>query len=191
MKLKKLEKAKYSNLEIEILKLYSKKKILNSKTEIRLTEVILSKIANIIYTYYITNKTILFLGFPRNFTEVLKTTKHIIVPEFVWQNNMFSFANYNKRANVPKNIFKLHTKLKKKVDLIVINNLDTNTTALKESYLAGIPAIIISKKINISHTKLSYNSTGSYTFFTEKSENINFFYKFIKTILKKANKNKI
>ena len=62
MKLKKLKKLKYPNLELQILKLY-KKKNLNSKTETKLTEILLNKIANIIYLYHINNKTILFLGF--------------------------------------------------------------------------------------------------------------------------------
>ena len=191
MKLKRLNNTKYSNLKLQILKFYSKKKFFNSRTEVKLTEILLNKIANIIYMYHITNKTILFLGFSKNFAKVLKTTKHILVPEFMWQSNMFNLTNYNKKMKIPKNIFKLQTKLKKKVDLIVINNLDLNTTAFKESYLKGIPAITITKKIKISKTKLSYNSIGSYTFFTEKSENINFFYSFMKTVLRKAKKNKI
>ena len=190
MKLKKLKKLKNSNLELQIYKLYSKKKIFNRKIEIRLTEILLNKIANIIYLYHITNKTILFLGFPTTFKKTLKTTKHILVPEFMWQNNMFKFVNHNKKTKIPKNIFKLQTKLNKKVDLIVINQLDINSIPFKESYLAGIPAITIGKKLDISKIKSNYNSTGSYHFFAEKEENTNFFYLFIKTVLVKAKKKK-
>lgn len=186
MKLKKLKRLNYSNLELQIFKLFSKKKKFNSKTETKLTEILLNKIANIIYLYHITDKTILFLGFPKNFTKVLKTTKHILVPEFIWQNNMFNSTTHNKKTKTPKNIFKLQTKLKKKVDLIVINNLDINMAAFKESYLARIPAITITKKIEISKIKSSYNSTGNYNFFNEKTESINFFYLFLKTILIRA-----
>ncbi len=188
MKLKKLKKLKYPNLELQIFKLYSKKKVFNSKTEIKQTEVLLNKIANVIYLYHVTGKTILFLGFPKDFIKILKTTKHILVPEFMWQDNMFNFTSNNKKTKIPKNIFKLQMKLRKKVDLTVINNLKINLIAFKESYLARIPSITITKEIDISRIKSNYNSTNSYNFFAEKEENINFFYSFIKTILMRAKK---
>ncbi len=188
MKLKKLKKLKYPNLELQIFKLYSKKKVFNSKTEIKQTEVLLNKIANVIYLYHVTGKTILFLGFPKDFIKILKTTKHILVPEFMWQDNMFNFTSNNKKTKIPKNIFKLQMKLRKKVDLTVINNLKINLIAFKESYLARIPSITITKEIEISRIKSNYNSTNSYNFFAEKEENINFFYSFIKTILMRAKK---
>ena len=188
MKIKKLNKLKYPNLELQILKLYNKKKTFNPKIEIKLTEILLNKIANIIYFYHITNKTILFLGFPKDLTKILKTTKHILIPEFMWQNNMFNFTNYNKKTKIPKNIFKLQTKLKKKADLIIINNKNVHKIAFKESYLARIPAITITPEINISKIKSSYNSASSYNFFAEKEENTYFLYLLIKTILVRAKK---
>ena len=189
MKLKKLKKLKYSNLELQIFKLFRKKKNFNSQTEIKSTEILLNKIANIIYLYHITNKTILFIGFPTDLTKTLKLTKHILIPEFMWQNNMFNLTKNSKKTKTPKNIFNLQTKLKKKVDLVVINNLDLNITAFKESYLARIPTITITKEINISKMKSNYDTIGSYHFFSEKQENTNFFNLFIKTILQKT-KNK-
>ena len=188
MKIKNLNKLKYPNLELQIFKLYYKKKFFNPKSEIKSTQILLNKIANIIYLYHITNKTILFVGFPPNFTKILKKTKHILVPEFMWQNNMFNFTHYNKKTKIPKNIFKLQTKLKKKVDLIVINNLNINKIAFKESYLARIPAITITKTLNISKVEFGYNSTSSYDFFTEKEKSTHFLYLFIKTILIRAKK---
>lgn len=186
MKLKKLKKSKYSNLNLQILKLFSKKKNFNSKTEINLTKILLNKIGNIVYLYHVTNKTILFVGFSTKFTKLLKTTKHILVPEFMWQNNIFNMPNNNKKVETPKNILKLQTKLNKKVDLVIINNLNINKTSLRESYLAGIPTITISEKINIAKMRSNYNSTGSYNLFSEKAENNNFFYLFVKTILTRA-----
>lgn len=98
----KLIKSKYPNLELQIVKQYSKKKIFNPKTELKLTEVLLNKIANVIYLYHVTGKTILFLGFPENFNKILKSTKHLLVPEFMWQNNMLSnnisFSNNDKKS---------------------------------------------------------------------------------------------
>ena len=99
-------------------------------------------------------------------------------------------CNHNKKTKIPKNIFKLQTKLNKKVDLIVINQLNMNSIPFKESYLARIPAITIGEKLEISKIKSNYNSTGSYNFFAEKEENTNFFYLFIKTILLRAKKKK-
>lgn len=188
MKIKRLRNLKYSNLKLQIFKLYKRKKDFNPKIEIKLTEILLNKIANVIYLYHITNKTILFIGFPNNFTKILKRTKHILVPEFMWQNNMFNLDNHNKKVKIPKNIFKLQKKLKKKVDLIVINNLTTNKNIYKESYLARIPTITITKEINISSVESGYNSTNNYNFVTEKEENTHFLYLFIKTILIRAKK---
>jgi hypothetical protein len=188
----KLIKSKYSNLELQIVKQYSKKKNFNTKIEIKLTEVLLNKIANITYLYHVTGKTILFLGFPTNFNKILKSTKHLIVPEFMWQNNMFSnnisFSNNDKKARIPKNIFKLKTKLKKKIDLIIINNVNNNKMAFKESYLARIPAVTLTEKLNVTKIRSSYNSTGSYNFFAEKEENMNFFFRFMKSVLLRAKK---
>ena len=186
MKLKKLKKSRYSNLRLQIFKLFSKKKTFNSKTEIKLTKVLLNKIGNIIYLYHITNKTILFVGFSTKFTKLFKATKHIFIPEFMWQNNMFNKPNQSKKIETPKNILQLQTKLSKKVDLVIINNLEINKTPSRESYLAGIPTITISEKINIAKIKSSYYSTGSYHLFSEKAENNNFFYLFLKTILVRA-----
>lgn len=192
MKLKKLRKSEFPNLELQIIKQYSKKKTFNPKTEIKTTEALLNKIASITYLYHVTGKTILFLGFPSKFNEVLKTTKHLLVPEFMWQNNMFSnnsnLSNKNKKAKIPKNIFKLKTKLRKKVDLVVINNLEKNKIAFKESYLARIPVISLSEKLEITKIRSSYNSTGSYNFFAEKRENMNFFFLFLKSVLLRAKK---
>ncbi len=192
MKIQKLKKSKYPNLELQIVKLYSKKKTFNPKIEIKLTEVLLNRIANILYLYHITGKTIVFLGFPTNFNKILEKTKHLLVPEFMWQNNMFNnngkLSNKNRKTKIPKNMFKLKTKLRKKVDLIIINNIEKNNIAFKESYLARIPVITLSEKLEITKIKSSYNSTGSYNFFTEKKENKNFFVLFIKSILLKAKK---
>ena len=193
MKIKKLKKSKrYPNLELQIIKLYSKKKTFKPTNEIRLAETLLRKIANIMYLYHVTGKTILFIGFPISFNKNLKTTKHVIIPEFLWQNNMFNttinLSNNSKNTKLPKNILKLKTKLKKKVDLIVINNVDKNKIAFKESYLNKIPSITLTGKHQITENKYSYNSMSSYNFFTEKEKNKNFFFLFVKTVLLRAKK---
>lgn len=187
MKLKKIESSPYPNLELRIGTLYRKKKTFNPKTEIKLTEILLNKIANIVYLYHITGKTILFLGFPSSFNGLLIATKHLSVPEFMWQNNMFSHnSSLVKKASVPKNVLKLKTKLRKKVDLIVINNIEKNKIAYRESYFARIPAIVLTKELEVVKIKSNYHSTGSYNFFAEKEENKNFFFTFIRSVLIRA-----
>lgn len=193
MKLKKLKKSKFPNLELQIVKLYSRKKEFNPKTEIKLTETLLSKIANITYLYHVTGKTILFVGFPTNFNKVLKATKHLFVPEFMWQNNMLSRNTTNvfkkgKKSRIPKNILNLKTRLRKKIDLVIINNEDKNNYALKESSLARIPVISSINGLGIAKKQSSNTSTARYNFFAEKKENSNFFFLFIKTVLLRAKK---
>jgi hypothetical protein len=193
MKLRKLKKSKYPFLQLQILKLYGKKKSLNPKAPLKSTEILLNKIASILYRYHVEGKTIIFLGFPDHFSVILKNTKHLLVPEFLWFNGLFSnnisFPNNSrKETKIPKNIFKLMKKLKKKADLIVVYGLNDNTTALKESYLTRIPAITLSEKLSVLNLKSAYNSTGSYNFFVEKTENTQFFFSFIRAVLTKAKK---
>lgn len=191
MKLKKLKKSKHLFLQLQILKLFSKKKSFNNKAMLKSTELLLNKIAKIIYHYNITNKTILFLGFPETFSKNLKNTKHLLIPQFMWFNGLFSnnVSILNKsKTKLPKNLIKLILKLKKKADLIIIYGLNDNLLALKESYLARIPAITLNEKQNILHLKSAYSSTGSYNFFIEKSENTQKIFSFIGAILEQAKK---
>lgn len=188
MKIKKIKTLKYPSLELRINKLYRKKKTFNPQIEIKLTEILLNKIANIIYLYHVTGKTILFLGFPASFEKSIKMTKHLVVPEFLWQNNMFNSNgnSVNKKVRTPKNILKLKTKLRKKVDLIIINNIEKNQIAFRESYFARIPAVVFARTFEVTDVKASYNSVSSYNLFAEKKENLNFFFTFIRSVLLRA-----
>jgi len=194
MKLKKLAKSKHFFIQFQILKLYSRKKTFNSKTTVKSTEILLNKIANVIYRYHIADKKILFLGFPCSFSKTLKNTRHLLIPKFMWFHGLLSnkvSQNHNgKKAKIPKNIFKLILKLKEKPSLIFVYNLNDNLTAIKESYLAKIPVITISKKLNILNVKSTYESMGSYNFLIEKTKNTSFLFSFIKTVINQAKKNK-
>lgn len=198
MKLKKIKKSRFHQLlNLQILKLHSKKKkkFFNIKTDIKSTEVILNKIANIIFTFHLNNCRILFLGFPNNFSKILKNSNHMAIPSFVWFNGMLSnnasFENNNeKKAKIPRNIYKLISRLKKKPNLIMIYNLHSSSTAIKESSVLQIPAISINNNFNILNTKSIYNSKENYSFITEKIENTNFFFSFIKTVINHAKKMK-
>lgn len=197
MKLKKLNKSKHLFLQLQILKLFSKKILFNNQTLLKSTELLMNKIAKIIYHYHVENKTILFLGFPEHFSKILKNTKHILIPKFMWYSGLFSnnTAFLNKHTTkLPKNFIKLILKLKKKADLIVIYGLNDNMLALKESYLARIPAITLNEKEDILNQKSAYSSTGSYNFFVEKNENSQKIFSFLGAVIiqaKKSKKNKI
>lgn len=140
-----------------------------------------------------TNKKILFLGFPSNFSKTLKATKHALIPRSVWFDGMLSNRNSGVNSSVkkiPKNTFKLVSKLKKKLDLVVIYNLNKNSTAIKESYLARIPLITLSEKFNILDFKTTYESAGNYDSINERLENSSLFFSFIKTTLNRAKRTK-
>lgn len=193
MKLKRIKKPQHRLLELQILKLCYKKKSYNFGTHLKQMEIQLRKISDVIYKYHIMDKKILFLGFPVNFNETLKNTKHILIPESVWVDGMLSNRTSSINSSVkktPKSVFKLMLKLEKKLDLVVIYNLNKSSTAIKESYLARTPAITFSKKSDTFDLETTYDSIGNYSFINEKLENKNFFLSFIKSTLNRAKRSK-
>ena len=191
MKLKKLKKLKHILTEIQILKLSYKNAFFDLKTAPKSTEVLLNKIAHIIYKYHVVGHKILFLGFPTNFSNALLNTQHILIPEFSWSdgmlnNNLAPRNGKNKKTKIPKDLSKLTLKLKEKPKLIIVYDFAEDDSIIKESHFAQIPVITISKKFDIFNNKHFYSSTGSYNFFFERTENTFFFFSFIKTVLAKA-----
>jgi len=176
----KLKKFTNLSMHIQILKLSYKKNSFYSKFSLKFTEVFLNKIAQIIYRFHFSNKKMVFLGFPSHFFQILKKTKHIVIPERIWYNNIFRDNNTLflkiKKKKIPNNMLKQILKLKKKTDLVILYNLSNNTTAIKESYLARIPTITIYDKLNIVNHQTISESTGNYNFVSEKIENTNFFF---------------
>jgi len=196
MKIKKIKSYKTKLLQLQLLKLYYRKKSYNFKTSLKRLELYLSKISDIIYRYHIANKKILFLGFPKNFKKILKKTKHIIVPEYAWSNGMLSNRNQkinktdefisNNKNTLSNKTAKLLFQLRKKIDLVVIYNLDNRNTAIEESYLTRIPVIAFTDKFKILDKNKTYASEGLHTFVNEKILNNNFFFSIIETTLKRA-----
>ena len=189
MKLKKVKKYKNKLIKLQIIKLHYKKQSVNFENNLKQIEVFLNKMSNIIYRYHITNRKILFLGFPDNFTKTIKGTNHILIPEFVWFNGMLS-TRVSDTKNLPLSTFKLITDLKKKVDLIVVCNLNQRTTVIEESYIARIPTISVSNNLNILNLKTTYKLIGNYNMINEKMENNNLFSSLISTTLSRAKKAK-
>ena len=81
-------------------------------------------------------------------------------------------------------------KLKEKPSLILVSNFHNNSAAIKENYLARIPVITVSKKLDILNVKSAYESVGNYNFFIEKTKNTNFVFSFIKVVINQAKKKK-
>lgn len=188
MKIKKIKKYQSRLLRLQILKLYYKKKSQNSETTVKQIELYLNKISHVIYNYHINNKKILFIGFPKNFKKNLKQTKHSFIPECQWLNGMLSNRNYNnKQKKVPNNLIKLFLKLKKKIDLIIIYDLNKESTAIEEAYIARTPVINLTTKLKITNAFSTYEFPGNFFNINhQKHTNNNIFFSVIQIALEKA-----
>lgn len=187
-------------LKIKLLKNQTYKSIKKNKTlKIKSIEYRLTKILHLIYHYHINNQTILFIGVPIHFykklIELFVKTKHLFIPDNVWVNGAITNQNtILKHFLKIKNSDKTHTEilfqLKKKSDLIIILNEQSNQSILNEGYISKIPVISLNSNLNIMNGKPTYKVPGN---FNVKSNNINnfFFYSILKAILKKGKKNKI
>lgn len=189
MKIKKNKLSKNKLLKLQALKLHYKNRT-EAKENFTHIKTHLNKISNIIYKYHKADKKILFLGFPASFKNVLKNTKHKVVPEFLLFHGLLSKQeNLNeitktKLKKLSLSTLKLLLKIKK-LDLIIIYNQKNKSTAIQESYTARIPTITLSKRLDFSN-KTTYESLGNYEVLSDKSENNNFFLSFLKAILTKA-----
>lgn len=136
----------------------------------------LNKLFSIIYKYAITKRKILFVGFPNSLKQILKNTKHIVIPKYISLNGILSNQSTLKKIIKPK-----------KFDLVVIYDHNNKSTMLQESYLARIPTIVFSTNLNFNN-KSSYISLGNYELISEKAKSNNFIFSFLKTILIRAKK---
>lgn len=200
MKIKNIkDKTKLIKLKLLKTQTYLKK---NHLSEIKIKDIIcrLKKGLHIIYKYHIHNKQILFVGSPLyNYyktKQLLKNTKHILIPKSVWingiltnQSSSFQYLSKNKNDN-NKKISELLFQLKKKSDLIVILGQSSNISALNESYITRIPIIVLNSNLNILDTKPVYKIPGNFSF-TKKKAKHHVFYSILAATLKKAKKDKI
>lgn len=187
----KIKKSYNKITQLQILKLQYKKKSYNLKTNLKQVEVYLNKLSNIIFKYHITNRKILFIGFPDNFINILDNTNHILIPEYIWFNGMLSNrisqTITKKQIKVPINTNKLLLKLKKKIDLIIVYNLDNKSTAIEESHIARIPIITLNNNLSIHKMRrVDYKSFSGFEFMNEKMLHNNIFYSLVKSTLARA-----
>ena len=189
---------KYNNklIQLQILKLQYKAKSSFFRTSLKQTELYLNKIANVVYKYHLTDKKILFIGFPEEFTKILINTKHLVLPEYMWFNGMLSNrtllsssgskSNPNKHSRMSIDIHQLLLRLKKKFDLVVVCNLSSEATAIKESYISRVPVITLSGNLNILDSTVTYKSPEDFKFVDEKMLHNNIYYSVLKTTLRRA-----
>jgi len=190
MKIKKIEQPNLKIITLQILKLYSELSIHKKQKSYMQIQIYLNKISNILYEYSINSKNILFIGFPANFKNVLKYTKHTIIPEFIFYNGMITnrFSTKEIAKSKMDSMQELLLLLQiKKIDLIVIYNHNNKSTIIKEGYNVRIPIINISNTFNFSN-KIAYSALGYYSLFNDKVTNNNFILSFLKTIINKTKK---
>jgi ribosomal protein S2 len=156
----------------------------------------LKKVLQIIYQYTIKNKRILFIGAPLNleikFDNILKKTKHIFIPEYIWVNGLITNRNIDTKtvnsnlSESNKKIFNVLFRIKKRLDLIILLEKNLNNAMTNESYQLKIPLITFDNQLDINDIKSSYKIPGNFKFANKKLNN-NFIYSLILAIIKKAN----
>jgi ribosomal protein S2 len=200
MKIEKIQNnTKYKLLKLNLIqsKIF-KTPHLTNKISVDDIEIRLKKALKLIFFYHVNNKKILFVGNPLNInkeiSKLLKKTKHIFLPSDAWifgviTNIFYSSSSYflekeTKKVNI---LYQKISKIKKKSDLVVIINENTELQAFKESYTARLPIITLNSNLNPFEDKSSYKIPGNFIRSKSKTKN-NFFYLILLTTLKKAQK---
>ena len=201
MKIKKIitQQNKFFNLKLLKTKIYTEKLGYPKR---KLIELSLKKAFHIIYKFHATNKKILFFGAPlkknTQIKHLLKSTKHTFLPKEVWVNgaisNSFSIIKHlfkrQKLGNFNKKKSKFLFKLNIKYDLIIVLNKNFNELELKEFLSKRIPIITIDSNVNsLNSNSSTYKILGNFNTNNKKIQD-NYFYTILKTIFKKAKKNK-
>jgi len=193
MKIVKITKYRSKLVKLKLIKTKIYKK--NNHDFIKIEDIIsrLKKALHIIYKYHTNNKRILFVGTPSHLDEklknLIKSTKHIYVPESVWMNGILTNQQscfkylFKNQESINRKISTILFETKKRSDLIVILDSSINTGALNEGYLTRTPVISLnSSNLDI---KSSYKIPGNFKFTNKKTRN-NFFYSMLKATFKKA-----
>lgn len=192
MKLKKIKTSTSKLIKFQLIKFKTykqKKNIFDKNTQnfnFESIELHLKKALQIIYSYHLNNKTIFFIGVPqklkKKFFSILKTTKHLFVPESTWLKGVLSnkvsiFKYLNQQIN--SNIKNTDTNLKflftiqKKPDLIVLLDQNLESQAFQEAIKLKIPVIAITTSLNCNKSIL-YPIYGNFEFLNKKLNNIYF-----------------
>ena len=207
MKIRKIKKFQYTLLKLNLIKsqVYKKKiennyhdDVLNIKTEF--TELHLKRALQVIYKYHMNHKKILFIGIPQNFqkkiSKILKTTKHVAIPQSIWINGILSnrcaisrSLHLKRRKNIKKKnwlenkIIYFLISVIKQPDLIVIFNPNLEKNALNETYKLKLPVVILDNNLYFN-TNFFYKVPGNFQQIYKKAQHAIFL--ILVSILKKT-----
>lgn len=194
MKIKKTIKYKEKLIELELLntKIYEK----NYDINLNIFTTKLKTILHLIYKYHMLKKKILFVGTPlkihKQIENLLKNTKHTVIPESVWVNGLFTNKRfcfkYLIKNQAINNTYssKFLLQIKEKPDLIVVINKSSNKVISQELMHARVPVISLDNSFDANkNLDLSYRVNGTFNF-TAYTQKDNFFYCFLKATIKKA-----
>jgi ribosomal protein S2 len=192
---KKKIKNKLIKLKLIETKIYDNT---SNKNSLKISDIALrlKKALHIIYKYHINNKKILFVGtfskFNKNFKNLFKKTKHILLPKSVWMNGILTNTNscykylIKNQNSISNKFHKTITQLNQQINLIVILDSYYKTNILNEGYLANIPIVFLGDDFNnISNFKAAYNVPGNFNFLKKKLR-VNFVYILLMALLKKT-----
>ena len=193
--MKKINLYKNKLIKLKLIQTRIYKKNYNNFIKIEDISSRLKKALHIIYNYHMSNKRIVFIGTPLNvsykFKKLLKTTKHILIPESIWvpglltnQETCFKHFTRNPKSNENKTS-KILFQLKKKIDLIIVLNFIYNQEAINEAYLSRIPSISLNCDLDVLNNISSYKIPGNFKFTKKKIRDV-IFYSILVATLKKA-----
>lgn len=198
MKLKNLNNLSYKLIKFEFIK----NKIVSNyfskfqfNEQLNKIEIFFKKALFLIFQYHISNKKILFIGIPNEISQKLKRKhlKHVFLPKEYWikglLTNKITIYKYIKSniTDINKDNLENYFLLKQKPDLIVLFDVYSFETILRESGKLNIPLINFNSNIIFGYKNL-YTVEGNFKHLLKNKNN--FLFLIIKSVLKNNPTNK-
>nr|QDA21755.1 ribosomal protein S2 [Proschkinia sp. SZCZR1824] len=193
------KKLKFQNKLVKLHLLETKAFDKKSYLKLEDVEYRLKHVCHIIHKYNMANKSVLFVGIPTKIgieiQKSLNSNQHIFMPISIWikgmlSNKKFNLLNLSKSRSRSKNKFsKLVSKIKTKIELIVILSDKSAAEILDESYASKKPIILLNKSLGIDDKRFDYLVPGNLRF-KNKQFYENLFYSILVSTLKKRRKTK-
>lgn len=189
MKLKEVKIKKYKLMRLYLMKYEAYKVHPNSHesmdTLLDRIELGLKRILFVIYQYHISNKTILFIGFPQStdshLSRVLRTSRHIFIPSFVWERGLLGNKSSISRKLRNSSYFRKFLELNNNPHLVVLFNSVKLRNIIPECEKLSIPVIYLGKPLVDLGKESCYFVEGNFI----KRKMKNFFQFLIYSIIKR------
>ena len=155
---------KYTFIKLHLLKyqIYKQQSGFLFKTNLEQLNIKIKQALKIIYLYHISNKKILFIGFPHN-KKITKQLNHTFVPKNILTKRFFDTQIQQNFTIFPKKQSKnLNSKFFRQIKLVVLNNVtikDENT--IKEINKQNIPLIVFGDQTFRQKPNLNYTISCS------------------------------